>query len=588
MAVPSSVDPEQRDAARRSIRHAITVRVTVAAACLALLWALALAAALGLALAGHSLAHNHRILIEYGLLAVAGFTVIAAAVLALRSFGRRLSREVSGLATAAQRLASWPLEPTAPEPDGQRRDRARDFDGIAAAVEPTTTEVARAAAAITVLRQRAAAATASEAGLRDGLRQVFVSLAKRNQALLHRQLRLIDTLEQKASDPAALADLFLLDHLTTRMRRHAESLAVLSGAAPGRFWREPVPVIDVIRAAIAEVEDYRRVSVLTAAEDAVVGPAVADMIHLLAELIENATLYSPSGTQVEIRAGRVANGFAVEIHDRGLGIEPEQLREINEQLARPPDFDLADADRLGLFVGAKLAARHGVRVSLRRSPYGGTSAIALMPNSIVTPDTFSESGLRPGTGDQPGGIQPGARPVPARIARPDLSGAAALGLTGRRAAQPLHGDAPVGPPDSPAAAAAPGTPGVPATPGSAAGGSDPATAGPDDLPGAGPPGPAEPGALATSAGLPRRTRQASMSPHLRDRPAAGTAGHLPGTARPPAAPVTRTPERARDLAASVQHAWRRGREATPPGDDPATEVPAAEPDHPETPDAEEA
>ncbi len=167
------------------------------------------------------------------------------------------------------------------------------------------------------------------------------------------------------------------------MRRHAESLAILSGAAPGRSWTEPVPVIDVIRAAMAEVEDYRRVTVLTTSEDAVAAPAVADMIHLLAELIENATMFSPSGTRVEVRAERVANGFAVEIDDRGLGIEPAQLAEINQQLAQPPDFDLANADRLGLFVGAKLAARHGVRVSLRQSPYGGTTAIVLMPNSIV-------------------------------------------------------------------------------------------------------------------------------------------------------------------------------------------------------------
>jgi hypothetical protein len=167
------------------------------------------------------------------------------------------------------------------------------------------------------------------------------------------------------------------------MRRHAESLAILSGAAPGRSWTEPVPVIDVIRAAMAEVEDYKRVVVLTTAEDAVVAPAVADMIHLLAELIENATMFSPSGTRVEVRAERVANGFAIEIDDRGLGIEPAQLDELNEHLASPPDFDLANADRLGLFVGAKLAARHGVRVSLRPSAYGGTSAIVLLPNAIV-------------------------------------------------------------------------------------------------------------------------------------------------------------------------------------------------------------
>ena len=215
------------------------------------------------------------------------------------------------------------------------------------------------------------------------------------------------------------------------MRRHAESLAILSGAAPGRSWREPVAAIDVIRAAIAEVEDYRRVSVLTAAEDAVVGPAVADMIHLLAELIENATLYSPSGTQVEIRAGRVANGFAVEIDDRGLGIEPDQLREINQQLASPPDFDLADADRLGLFVGGKLAAKHGVRVSLRPSPYGGTSAIALMPNSIVAPGVFS----RPACGPTANRCR-SPRPAASRAGRLDLASATALALTGRRAAEP--------------------------------------------------------------------------------------------------------------------------------------------------------
>ena len=390
MGVSGSVDPGRPDAARHSIHATFTRRVAVPAGCLALLWLLALAVGLRLALAGHPAAGSHAILIGYALLAVAGFAAIAAVAALTGYFGRMLARDLEALAAAAQQVAGLPV---AARP-GERV--LRQADAATLATEAATTEVAQAAAAIASLRHRAAAATASESGLRDGLRQVFVSLAKRNQSLLQRQLRLIDTLEQKAADPAALADLFALDHLTTRMRRHAESLAILSGAAPGRAWREPVPVIDVIRAAIAEVEDYQRVSVLTAAEDAVVGPAVADMIHLLAELIENATLYSPSGTQVEIRAGRVANGFAVEIDDRGLGIEPDQLREINQQLASPPDFDLADADRLGLFVGAKLAAKHGARVSLRPSPYGGTSAIALMPNSIVAPGSFSQAGLRPG------------------------------------------------------------------------------------------------------------------------------------------------------------------------------------------------
>src|SRR5262249_21545328 len=232
-------------------------------------------------------------------------------------------------------------------------------------------------------------------------------------------------LEQKASAPATLAALFPLDHLTTRMRRHAEGLIILSGAAPGRSWSEPVPVVDIIRGAVAEVEDYKRVTVLTKAEDAVAGLAAADMIHLLAELIENATLSSPSGTRVEVRAERVANGFAIEIADRGRGSEVDQLHTINKQLAQPPDFDLANADQLGLFVVGKLAARHGVRVALRPSPYGGTTAVALMPNSIVVPLNEAEADTHPDL-RPPSGRPPGLDP---RLAD-------AFVLTGRQSAQP--------------------------------------------------------------------------------------------------------------------------------------------------------
>ncbi len=573
MGVSSSVDPGRPDAARHSIRASFTRRVAVPAGCLALLWLLALATALRPALAGRSAAAGHAILISYGLLAVVGLAAIATGAALTGSFGRMLARDLDALAAAAQQVAGLP--PAA----GSAERQIPRTDAATLATEAATAEVAQAAAAIASLRRLAAVATASESGLRDGLRQVFVSLAKRNQSLLQRQLRLIDTLEQKAADPAALADLFALDHLTTRMRRHAESLAILSGAAPGRSWHEPVPVIDVIRAAIAEVEDYKRVSVLTAAEDAVVGPAVADMIHLLAELIENATLYSPSGTQVEIRAGRVANGFAVEIDDRGLGIEPDQLREINQQLASPPDFDLADADRLGLFVGAKLAAKHGVRVSLRPSPYGGTSAIALMPNGIVAPGVFSQAGIRPD-----GEPQAEPRPPAPRPARLDLAGATGLALTGRRAAEPPE---PVAPPITasarlPAAAEAAPPPPVGLPPEATA----------EGLPGASVPG--------THAGLPRRTRQASLSPHLRDQ------APRPGEPAPPGTmPVPRTPERARDLAASVQSAWQRSRAAgpsEPAGEPPAGAAAAAEPlagklpyrrkpagprDQPQTPNSEE-
>ena len=214
---------------------------------------------------------------------------------------------------------------------------------------------------------------------------MLTSLGRRNQSLLLRQLRIIDTLEQQAASPSALADLFTLDHLTTRMRRHADSLTVLSGAPAARPRMGPVPVIDVIRAAVAETEDYRRVVARTETEEAVTASAVNDLIHLLAELIENATLFSPSATKVEVRAERVANGFAIEVEDRGLGIAADQLGELNQRLASPPDFDLVDADRLGLFVAGLLAARHGIEVSLTPSPYRGTKAIVLLPDILIQP-----------------------------------------------------------------------------------------------------------------------------------------------------------------------------------------------------------
>jgi hypothetical protein len=341
------------------------------------------------------------------------------------------------------------------------------------------------------------------------------------------------------------------------MRRHAESLTILSGAAPGRSWGEPVPVVDVIRGATAEIEDYTRVTVLTKAGDAVAGAAVADMIHLLAELIENATLFSPSSTRVEVRAERVANGFTIEIDDRGLGIDSDQLTGINQQLAAPPDFDLANADRLGLFVGGTLAARHGVRVSLRPSPYGGTTAIVLMPSSIVVP--AAEAGAS---------TQPDARPALGRPAELDLRSAQGLDLRAAedrdlRAAEGLA----LTSQRSPRPALAASGPPVTAPPGTAPPGTAPPGTALDGL------GRSRPPAAATYRGLPRRTRQASLSPHLRDGPPA--ADRSPGADPGPAPASAQTPEQARDLAASLQRGWRRGRLADSPDAQPAVSPQAA-------------
>jgi hypothetical protein len=177
------------------------------------------------------------------------------------------------------------------------------------------------------------------------------------------------------------------------MRRHAEGLVILAGAPPGRGWSSPVRMVDVMRGAIAEVEDYARVSVATRSQAALAGSAVADVIHLLAELIENATTLSPPYTSVRVSGDTVANGFAIEVEDRGLGMNPARLAELNDRLANPPEFNPSDSEQLGLFVVSQLAKRHGVRVTLKASPYGGTAAIVLIPGHLVVTEEAFRAGL---------------------------------------------------------------------------------------------------------------------------------------------------------------------------------------------------
>ncbi|MCP9983392.1 sensor histidine kinase [Actinomadura madurae] len=238
-------------------------------------------------------------------------------------------------------------------------------------VEYHITEIRQIADSFDRAREAVLVAAEGEVAARRGISEVFVNLARRNQALLHRQLSLLDSMERRTEDPSELSDLFRLDHLATRMRRHAEGLVILAGKSAGRGWRRPVPLVDVVRGAVAEVEDYPRVRVQPLPRIALLGSAVADVIHLLAEVVENATTFSPPQSPVRVSGHPVASGFAIEVEDRGLGMTEEALRAANERLANPPEFDPSDSAQLGLFVVARLAQRHDITVTLRPSPYGG-------------------------------------------------------------------------------------------------------------------------------------------------------------------------------------------------------------------------
>ncbi|MFC4059614.1 nitrate- and nitrite sensing domain-containing protein [Planomonospora corallina] len=314
-------------------------------------------------------------------IAVAGglglILLVVSVVLAFR-FSKRLAAELGELRDVAIQLAEVRLP--------QLVERLRKGQDVPEEPLPRlegTPEIRDIGRALDTVRHTAYEAAADQSRLRRGVSQVFVSLARRNQSLLHRQLTQLESMQRQEEQPETLADLYRLDHLTTRMRRHAENLIILSGAAPGRGWRRPVPVVDVLRAAVAEVEDYARVRVLPAPQVSLAGSAVADVIHLIAELVENATVFSPPQTRVVVRAEPTATGLAVEVEDRGLGIPDAELAGLNRRLAEHPEFDLADSDRLGLFVVAVLASRHGVQVTLRHSPYGGISAIALIPAAVL-------------------------------------------------------------------------------------------------------------------------------------------------------------------------------------------------------------
>ncbi|MFF0451282.1 nitrate- and nitrite sensing domain-containing protein [Streptomyces sp. NPDC004609] len=323
----------------------------------------------------------YGVFVKAGVAGVLGFLALLVSIIVSVRIGRRLVRDLSRLRKEAHEVSGVRL------PSVMRRLAAGeqiDVETEAPRLEYDKDEIGQAGQALNTLQRAAVEAAVRQADMRRGVSEVFVNLARRNQVLLHRQLTLLDTMERRTEDTEELADLFRLDHLTTRMRRHAEGLVILSGAAPSRQWRKPIQLMDVVRAAVAEVEDYERVEVRRLPRIGVGGPAVADLTHLIAELLENATVFSPPHTAVQVHGERVANGFTLEIHDRGLGMAPEILLDANLRLAETPEFELSDTDRLGLFVVSRLAQRQNVRVSLQPSPYGGTTAVVFIPATLLT------------------------------------------------------------------------------------------------------------------------------------------------------------------------------------------------------------
>ncbi|WP_051712260.1 nitrate- and nitrite sensing domain-containing protein [Streptomyces sp. NRRL S-350] len=246
-------------------------------------------------------------------------------------------------------------------------------------------EIGEVARAFDQVHQQAVALAAEQALLRGNVNAIFTNLSRRSQSLIQRQLALITDLENNEADPDQLENLFKLDHLATRMRRNGENLLVLAGEEAGRRWNTPVPLVDVLRAAASEVEQYERVELSGIPEVEVVGAAVTDLVHLLAELLENATSFSSPQTRVLVNATRLPDGrVLVEIHDKGIGLTAEDFAEINEKLAEPPTVDATISRRMGLFVVGRLSQRHDVRVQLRPSgESAGTTSLVMLPPFVT-------------------------------------------------------------------------------------------------------------------------------------------------------------------------------------------------------------
>ncbi|UFS98341.1 nitrate- and nitrite sensing domain-containing protein [Nocardia huaxiensis] len=430
-------------------------------------------------------------------------------------------------------------------------------------------EIGQVAQAFSHAHAAAVAAAITESRTREGVKSVFLNIAHRSQVVVHRQLEVLDEAESKQEDPALLELFFRLDHLATRERRNAENLIILAGGQPGRQWRNPVQLVEVVRSGVGEALDYTRVKIARLPEVSVAGTAVADLVHLIAELVDNAAHFSPPQSQVSVRGNVVGKGVAVEIIDQGMGIPEPEIARINDMLRNPPDFGvttLSEDSRLGMFVVAQLAVRNGISVRLTESDYGGVRAIVLVPSGLTVP--AGRTGEIPAVPRQLDATTTGTHALAA-------TGAHALPAAGNSIALPA---ARRSAPDEPA----------PAAPAPPAAHPDhrfpqqmsfdtPAPFDPPTNPNSWrdrpqPQIPRENGFRSSEFGgshytgsdgrpaLPRRRRQASLAPELAQEKATQEAPPEP----------TRTAEQARDLMSAIANGTRQGRQADPSANAPTS------------------
>jgi signal transduction histidine kinase len=403
------------------------------------------------------------------------------------------------------------------------------------------------------------ARAAQQAAALEDINAVFLNIAHRSQAIVHRQLQVLDKAERAEEDPDQLGLLFQLDHLTTRERRNAENLIILGGGQPGRQWRNPVPLLELVRSAASETEQYTRVALGRMPRMLVAGRAVGDLIHLIAELLDNATSFSPPDARIDVRGNRVGKGVVLEIEDQGLGIEPERMEQLNEMLRSDSNIGPSAKSqdwRLGLFVVSRLARRHGINVTLVESAYGGVRAIALIPMSLLTEAPVEEADGDGGGGDlaltapasSANGNGNGHRPRPnPRHARNGQAAAEAAVVEQEAPAAPQSVPRP-----SPTTRNGNGngrTDGVGTGNGVGTGAGEPAVAEPAQAPAKPTPG---------RPGLPTRRRQAHVAPELREIPDPEPGGDAVATSAMEMSTVSVEDDVAAKQARSRMSAFQRG------------------------------